>query len=132
MKSQGSKTIFRFSSENGGCNASLFLFAGIAAEIALLIDILCVIVVTGGLEYGFDPLGTGCITGAGCILLLVLCGILLSREEQMMYFIISAVITAAAAAAMLIFRSSVLDFWQQAMISVEMMDTDFTSAPEVQ
>lgn len=81
------KSIFRllnwFRSENGSSNASLFLFAGIASELALLIDILCIIIATGGLEYGFDPFGAGCLTGAGCLVLMVLCGVLLCREEQM-------------------------------------------------
>ena len=63
------KSIFRllnwFRSENGSSNASLFLFAGIASELALLIDILCIIIATGGLEYGSRvPGADGAVRGA--------------------------------------------------------------------
>lgn len=116
-----------FLREDGGSNSSVFLFAGIAAELALLTDLLCIIIATGGLEYGFDPLGAGCIIGAGCILLILLCGVLLGRGEQMVPFIASAVATAAVAAAMLVFRMNVLDFCQQALSSVRALNTDFAS-----
>ena len=125
------KSIFRllnwFRSENGSSNASLFLFAGIASELALLIDILCIIIATGGREYGCDPFGAGCLTGAGCLVLMVLCGVLLCREEQMTCYIVSAVVAVVVAAAMLVFRAEVLDICQQAMSSFKVLNTDFTS-----
>ncbi len=125
------KSIFRllnwFRSENGSSNASLFLFAGIASELALLIDILCIIIATGGLEYGFDPFGAGCLTGAGCLVLMVLCGVLLCREEQMTCYIVSAVFAVVLAAAMVVFRANVLECCKQILSSVKLLDTDFTS-----
>ena len=121
------KSIFRllnwFRSENGSSNASLFLFAGIASELALLIDILCIIIATGGLEYGF----AGCLTGAGCLVLMVLCGVLLCREEQMTCYIVSAVVAVVLAAAMVVFRANVLECCKQILSSVKLLDTDFTS-----
>lgn len=127
MKSSKFRLLAWIGSENGSSNASLFLFAGIASELALLIDILCIIIATGGLEYGFDPLGSGCLTGAGCLVLMVLCGVLLCREEQMTCYIVSAVVAVVVAAAMLVFRAEVLDICQQAMSSFKVLNTDFTS-----
>lgn len=127
MKSSKFRLLAWIGSENGSSNASLFLFAGIASELALLIDILCIIIATGGLEYGFDPLGSGCLTGAGCLVLMVLCGVLLCREEQMTYYIVSAVLAVVLAAAMLVFRAEVLDICQKAISSLKVMNTDFTS-----
>lgn len=127
MKSSKFRLLAWIGSENGSSNASLFLFAGIASELALLIDILCIIIATGGLEYGFDPLGSGCLTGAGCLVLMVLCGVLLCREEQMTYYIVSAVFAVVLAAAMVVFRAEVLDICQKAISSLKVMNTDFTS-----
>lgn len=124
--------LLRFCVEDGSSNSTLFFFAGIVAEITLLIDVLCIIAVTGGLKYGFEPFGSGCIIGAGCLLLMVLCGFLLCREEQMTYYIISAVISIAAAAAMLIFRENTLDFCQQVMTMLKSLNKDFTSVASVQ
>lgn len=131
MKNSTCRFLVLLRSESGGANASVFLFAGIVTEIVLLADVLCVMFATDGLQYSPDPLGTGCITGAGCIVLIVLCGVLLRRSEQMMYFIVSAVITAVAAAAMLIFRAELLIFCRQILASLEMLNTDFTSVAEI-
>lgn len=127
MKNNIFRLLTLLRSESGGANASIFLFAGIAAEITLLIDILCIIIATGGLEYGFDPLGSGCVIGAGCFVLVVLCGVIICREEQMTYYIVSVVITVTAAAVMLVFRVDVLKCCQQILSSVKLLDTDFTS-----
>ena len=132
MKNSICRFLVWLRSESGGANVSIFFFAGIAAEIALLIDILCIIIATGGLEYGFDPLGSGCVIGAGCFVLVVLCGVIICREEQMTYYIVSAVVDVALATAMLVFRAEVLDICQQVISSLKVLNTDFTSIETIQ